>query len=112
MHFFFVGEGEDSYCQPIANPGDQTYVFIRISKPKKYCPNVLIRKNDDDISYIGHYPKNTNFIHDWSFLKPSIQLTEDSFLRKVEIKFDSNARTEADRAKLDFLEDILKTIVE
>ena len=55
---------------------------------------------------------NTNFNHDWSFLQPSIQLTEDSFLRKIEIKFDSKARTEADRARLDFLEDILKTIVE
>ena len=30
----------------------------------------------------------------------------------MDIKFDSKARTEADRAKLDFLEDILKTIVE
>ena len=108
---FFVGEGEDSYCKPIARPGHDTFVFIRIAKPKKYCPTVLIKK-DDDFAYIGHYPKNTNFIHDWSFLQPSIQLTGDSFLREVEIKFDSKARTEADRARLDFLEDILKTIVE
>ena len=111
-HFpLFLGEGEDSYCKPLVKPGDEAYVFIRIAKPKKYCPTVLIKK-DDDFAYIGHYPKNTNFIHDWSFLQPSIQLTEDSFLRKVEIKFDSKARTEADRAKLDFLEDILKTVVE
>jgi len=108
-----AGEGEDSYCKPIANHGDQTYVFIRIAKPKKYCPNVLIKKDGPvGPAYIGQYPKNTNFNHDWSFLQPNIQLTEDSFLRKVEIKFDSKARTEADRARLDFLEDILKTIVE
>ena len=114
MHtLFFVGEGEDSYCKPVANNGEQTYVFIRIAKPKKYCPNVLIKKDGPDgTAYIGQYPKNTNFNHDWSFLQPSIQLTEDSFLRKIEIKFDSKARTEADRARLDFLEDILKTIVE
>ena len=62
---FFVGEGEDSYCKPIANPGDQTYVFIRIAKPKKYCPNVLIKK-ENDIAYIGQYPMNTSFNHDWS----------------------------------------------
>ena len=113
-HFpLFLGEGEDSYCKPIANHGDQTYVFIRIAKPKKYCPNVLIKKDGPvGPAYIGQYPKNTNFNHDWSFLQPNIQLTEDSFLRKVEIKFDSKARTEADRARLDFLEDILKTIVE
>ena len=49
---------------------------------------------------------------DDSLLIDASFLTEDSFLRKVEIKFDSKARTEADRARLDFLEDILKTIVE
>ena len=108
---FFVGEGEDSYCKPISNHGSQSYVFIRIAKPKKYCPNVLIKK-DNDIAYIGQYSKNTNFNHDWSFLKPNIQLTEDSFLRKVDIKFDSKARTESDKARLEFLEDILKTIAE
>merc|ERR1719350_790986 len=86
-------------------------LFVSQSQ-KKYCPNVLIKKDEDDTAYIGQYPKNTNFNHDWSFLQPSIQLTEDSFLRKIEIKFDSKARTEADRARLDFLEDILKTIVE
>ena len=108
MNAFFSGLGE---CKPVANQGDQSYVFIRIAKPKKYCPTVLIKK-EDDTAYIGQYPKNTNFNHDWSFLQPSIQLTADSFLSKVEIKFDSKARTEADRARLDFLEDILKTIVE
>ena len=120
MYSLVAGEGEDSFCKPIANPGKETYIFIRTSKPKKYCPNVLIKKGslkqgylkDDGIAYIGQYPMNTNFNHDWSFLQPSIQLTEDSFLKKVEIKFDSKARTEADRAKLDFLEDILKTVVE
>ena len=72
----------------------------------------MLIKKEDDTAYIGQYPKNTNFNHDWSFLQPNIQLTEDSFLRKVEINFDSKARTEADKARLEFLEDILKTIVE
>ena len=58
MHtLFFVGEGEDSYCKPVANNGEQTYVFIRIAKAKKYCPNVLIKKDEDDTAYIGQYPK-------------------------------------------------------
>ena len=63
-------------------------------------------------SNIGHYPLDTNFDHDWSFLRPRIQIIEDSFLRKVEVKFETLAKTQADRALLKFLEDIFQTFVE
>ena len=45
-------EGEVSDCNPVSKPGEQAYVFIRIAKPKKFCPNVLIKK-EDDTAYIG-----------------------------------------------------------
>ena len=53
----------------------------------------------------------TRFDNEWSFLKPDLQMIEDDFLRKIEIKFNSVARSDADIAKLGFLEDIL-TIME
>ena len=43
-------EGEVSGCNPVHG----AYVFIRIAKPKRFCPNVLIKKHDDTApAYIG-----------------------------------------------------------
>ena len=52
-------------------------------------------------------------VSSWSGLKPILNLDKDDMgnLQEVTIKFDTAAITDADRAKLKFLEDILMTIV-
>ena len=62
--------------------------------------------------YVGNYPETTKFEDDWSFLQPEIKYFEDTFLKKIEIKFYSTTRSVAERAKLDFLEEILNIILE
>ena len=109
---------ENGECKGVIGEDYRGYVMIRIAKPKKSCPNVVIQKQPrrgrdvEEIRYISNNPETTTFEDDWSFLRPKVQyIKEDTFVNKVEIKFDSTARTTADKAKLGFLEEILNIIL-
>ena len=100
-------------CKPLVQKDYIGKIFIRIAKPKKYCPNIIFiapnEKDPDEFHYyINNNPLTTRFENEWSFLKPDVQMIEDDFLRKIEIRFNSVARSDADIAKLGFLENILK----
>ena len=66
----------------------------------------------ETIHYISNNPENTVFEDDWSFLQPKVQyIQEDTFLNRVELSFDSKARTDADKARINFLEEILNIML-
>ena len=101
-------------CQPLVYEGQHADVAIRVAKPKKSCPKIVIeRKSANTTSeyYVGNYPEKNNFEDDWSFLQPDVKFFEDEFLKKIEITFFSTTRSDAERARLEFLEDILNIIV-
>merc|ERR1712228_732789 len=94
-------------------------IFVAVRKiPKKSCPNVIMNVSFKDKSkrqkiggkwYFSYNTKTTNFVHDWSFLQPKIHMPEiPGILFAMRIHFDSAARSDADKARLAFLEDILK----
>ena len=67
---------------------------------------------DETIHYISNNPENTVFEDDWSFLRPRVQyFQEDTFLNRVELSFHSKARTDADKARINFLEEILNIML-
>ena len=109
---------ENGECKGVMGIDHRGYVMIRVAKPKKYCPNVIIEKEPgyekdvEPIHYISNNPETTVFEDDWSFLQPEVQyIKEDTFVNRVEIKFDSTARTIADKAKIGFLEEIFNIIL-
>ena len=70
------------------------------------------RDTDEFIHYISNNPENTVFEDDWSFLRPKVEyFQEDTFLNRVELSFDSKARTNADKARINFLEEILNIML-
>ena len=67
---------------------------------------------DETIRYISKDPENIVFEDDWSFLRPKAQyFQEDSLLIRVELSFDSKARSNADKARINFLEEILNIVL-
>ena len=56
------------------------YIAIRIAKPKKSCPNVIIkvepRNTAGDYFYVSKNKETSNIVHEFSFLQPSVHLTK------------------------------------
>ena len=109
-------------CKPLIEVESAFGIFVAVRKiPKKSCPNVIMNVSFRDKSkrqkiggkwYFSYNTKTTNFVHDWSFLQPKIHMPENPDFVEMKIKFDSATRSDADKARLAFLEDILKIIVD
>ena len=101
------------YCKGVIN--GVMDVMIRRGKPRKSCPKAFVF-SEKGILYISNNPDTTVFENDWSFLQPKVQylqpnILKPTFAEKIEVKFESYARTIADKARIDFLEKILNIML-